>query len=562
MAAFALLGAGCTGGSSARTADRTVTSASAKKAQALAQINPVAYAKVSDGGVLNYPLNEPIDNFNKYALGGDNINTATIMAPIMPSLFTIDSANDFAFNPDYLTAEPKVVTAPAQAITYEINPKAKWSDGTAISYRDFISQWQALNASDPDYTLQLPAAYQNIASVARGANDQEVVVTLKSGVVDADWRGLFSPLYPMSATETPAAFNTGWKSKPLLSGGPFMFRGTNAAANTYTLVRNPTWWGRTPKLTSIVFKVLPLLSSTVAALAAHQIDVQDVGQDTITYGQVHAIPNVTMRVGNGPDYRAVTFNGERPDLTSVAVRQALALGIDRSAIAATELQPLGIAHPTPPGDHIFQANQTGYQDDSGQFGTYNPTVAGQMLDTAGWIDNPAKHERSKGGKTLTLSMVIPAGVALSLNESRLVQQQLAKIDVKVDIKQVPPQLLFNKYIDPGAYDMSVFSWVGNSFPISSASMIFEPEQPGQNWRENYSRVSVPQLGTLFKQALTNLDQSAANAAANQADALIWQNMLSLPIYQRPDVWAVNAKLANFGAFGFATVDWTAVGFTQ
>jgi peptide/nickel transport system substrate-binding protein len=561
VAALALLTAGCT--STAKTGDKVTGGALGRGTAAVAeqiQINPVAYAKVADGGVLHYPLNEPIANFNKYELDGNNINTATIMDPILPSLFTIDGADNFAPDPDYLTGEPTVTTSPAQTMTYDLNPKAKWSDGTPISYRDFVSQWQALNGTDPNYTLQLSASYSDIASVARGATDQQVVVTLKAGVVDADWRGLFSPLYPMSATETPAAFNTGWKAKPLASGGPFMFQG--ATATTYTLVRNPSWWGRAPKLTSIVFKVLPQLSATVAALTAHQIDVQDIGPDAITYGQVKSIPNISMRTAGGPNYRAITFNGARPDLSNVKVRQALSMGIDRNAIAAAELLPLGIAHPTAPDDHIFQANQVGYQNNAGQLGTYNPTVAGQMLDAAGWTDDPTTHTRTKAGKPLDLSMVVPAGVALSLNEAQIVTAQLAKIDVKVAIKQVPADTLFNKYVDPGNYDLTVFSWLGNSFPISSASSIYEPEQPGHDWQENYSRVSVPQISTLFKQAEADLDQAAANAAANQADALIWENVLSLPIYQRPDVWATNSKLANFGAFGFATVDWTDVGFTS
>jgi glutathione transport system substrate-binding protein len=558
ITALALLAAGCTG--SANGGGSAGDRAAVTSGQA--QINPVAYADVDAGGVLNYPLNAPIANFNKYELNGNNVNTATVIDPMLPSLFTIDDANNFAVNPDYLTAAPTVATSPAQTMTYEINPKAKWSDGTPISYRDFVSQWQALNGSNPNYTLQLSASYGGIASVARGDTDQEVVVTLKSGVVDADWRGLFSPLYPFSATETPTAFNTGWKAAPLVSGGPFMFQGSDPVAGTYTLVRNPSWWGRAPRLTSIVFKVLPTLPSTVAALAAHQIDVQDVGQDTITYGQVKAIPNIAMRTAGGPDYRAITFNGSRPALTDVNVRRALALGIDRNAIATTELQPLGVTHPTAPDDHIFQANQSGYQDNSGQFATYNPTAAGQMLDAAGWVDNPTTHVRSKHGEPLALSMVIPAQVALSLNEAHLVQQQLAKIDVKVNIVQVAPNELFNKYVDPGNYDLTVFSWLGDSFPISSASPIYGPEQPGHNWQENYSRVSVPQISTLFKQAEADLNQAAANAAANQADALIWQNVLSLPIYQRPDVWAVNSKVANFGAFGFATTDWTDVGFTS
>jgi len=36
----------------------------------------------------------------------------------------------------------------------------------------------------------------------------------------------------------------------------------------------------------------------------------------------------------------------------------------------------------------------------------------------------------------------------------------------------------------------------------------------------------------------------------------------LPEYQRPDIWAVNNKLVNFGAFGFQTVNYSALGFKQ
>ncbi|HEY2795635.1 MAG TPA: ABC transporter family substrate-binding protein [Micromonosporaceae bacterium] len=557
LAAFALLASGCTGsgGGGGAAGDRNGGSAAAPN-----QINPVAYDKVASGGVLHYPLNQPIANFNSYELNGNNVNTAAIVGPMLPSLFTIDGKDAFRFNANYLTGEPKVTTAPAQTMTYEINPKAKWSDGTPISYKDFISQWQALNGSDPNYTLQLSAAYSRIASVARGATDQEVVVTLKPGVVDADWRGLFSPLYPLSATDTPDAFNSGWKSKPLVSGGPFMFG--SSTPTSYTLVRNPQWWGRAPKLSSVEFDVINTLPETVAALTAHKIDVQDVGQDVDTYDQVKGVAGISVRTAGGPDYRAVTFNGARPDLSDVKVRQAISLGIDRAAIAQAELRPLGITNPVPPNDHIFQVNQVGYQDNAGGLGNYNPTQAKQMLDAAGWVDDPATHTRTKSGKKLTLSFVVPDGVALSLSEAQLVQQQLAKIDVGVTIKKVNLSNFLNGYVHPGNYDLTVFSWLGDSFPISSASTIYESVQPGNDWQENYSRVSVPQVTTLFKQAEANLDQAAANAAANQADALIWQNAMSLPLYQRPDVWAVNSKVANFGAFGFATIDWTAVGFTS
>jgi peptide/nickel transport system substrate-binding protein len=295
-------------------------------------------------------------------------------------------------------------------------------------------------------------------------------------------------------------------------------------------------------------------------LQKHEIDVQNIGQDAATLNAVKAVSGISIRRAGGPNVRDITINGSRPQLSDVHVRQALAMGIDRDAIAKAELQPLGITTTTAPDDHVFLADQPGYQDNAGAIGKYDPTAAGKLLDTAGWVDDPTKHVRTKAGKPLEISFVIPSGVPLSLSEAQLVASQLAQIDVKVNIKQVNGAQLLSSYVEPGNYDFTVFSWLGGNFPISGASTIYEPEQPGSDWQQNYSRVSVPQIDTLFKQAESSLDQAAADAAANQADALIWQNVLSLPLYQRPDIWAVNSNVANFGAFGFASIDWTAVGF--
>ncbi len=269
-----------------------------------------------------------------------------------------------------------------------------------------------------------------------------------------------------------------------------------------------------------------------------------------------------MRVAGGPVMRAITINGARPQLADVHVRQALAMAIDRDAIAQAELQPFGITKITAPDDHIFFADEVGYQDNAGAIGTYDPATAATMLTAAGWIDNPATHVRTKDGKPLEIDFVVPATVTVNQSEAQMVKDDLAKIDVTVNITAVDNPLVVNQYVRPGKYDFTTFAWLEGNFPISDASSIYEPVQPGNDWQQNFSRVSVPAVGTLFQQAESSLDAAAATAAANQADALIWQNVLSLPLYQRPDIWAANTKLANFGAFGFASIDWTAVGFTS
>ena len=47
------------------------------------------------------------------------------------------------WNRDYLASEPTLTTDPKQVVTYKINPKAVWYDGTPITWEDFYWQWKA-----------------------------------------------------------------------------------------------------------------------------------------------------------------------------------------------------------------------------------------------------------------------------------------------------------------------------------------------------------------------------------------------------------------------------------
>ena len=49
---------------------------------------------------------------------------------------------------------------------------------------------------------------------------------------------------------------------------------------------------------------------------------------------------------------------------------------------------------------------------------------------------------------------------------------------------------------------------------------------------------------------------------NQIDKLIWGEVHSITFYQVPDIVASKEKLANFGAFGFASVIYEDVGYKK
>lgn len=543
-AAIVLVGAACT--SSARHATY---------AAATGQINALRYDKVPQGGNLNFPIAASVVNFNPSAEDGDNANTTAIVSPMLPSMFTSDASDGFQYNPDYLASEPAVGQNP-QRVTYELNSKAAWSDGAKMSYNDFVGMWKANNGTDTRFKFATTQGYDAISSVARGQNAQEVVVTFKRPY--ADWRGLFSLLLPASVTSDPVAFNTGWRKKPLVSAGPFMYDSADPATASYKVVPNPTWWGRTPRLASITYHVIAP-GTQVDALAARQIDFMDVGPDAATYARVKALPGIDVRVAGGPDYRHITFNASSSTLSDVRVRQALAMGINRTAIARAMLGPLGVSTPTALNNHVFMANQQGYQDNSGAVGKYDPSAAAAKLTTVGWLVKG--DDRVKGGKTLDLHLVIPDGVSASASEASLIQQQLATIQVKVTIEPVSSSTFFTNYIQPGKYDLTVFSWLGSAFPIISAAALYANEAGG-DWGRNFARVGSDAIDADFKKAEADADPPQAEHDANAADALIWQEVHSLPTYQRPDIWACNEQLVNFGAFGFASIDYTAIGFAS
>ena len=545
--AIGLAASGCGGGSSS-----TPTKAAPKANEN--QVNPQSRDKVKQGGKFTWAIDQVPANFNYDELDGTNLNGSYILNAILPQPFTFDASAAPILNKDYVLSTD-VKTDPQQVVTYELNPKAIWYDGSPIVAADFIAQWKACNGTNTAFQIASSNGYDQIASVTQGKDQFEVIVTFAHKF--ADWQSLFSPLYPASTNNNPAVFNTGWVAKPLTTAGPFKLDNYDATAKTYTLVPNEKWWGDKPKLDSLVFRVLPD-DAQPDALANGEIDAENIGPDVDYYNRAKSVSSVEIREAGGPNFRHITINAQSTQLQDVNVRTALAKAINRDAIAKAEIGPLGM--PTKAlNNHIFMSNQNGYQDNSGDVGKFDPAKAKQLLDAAGW--KVQGNQRVKDGKPLSINFVIPTGVATSKSEAELIQNMLQQVNVTVKINSVPVDDFFDKYITPGQYDFTVFSWIGTQFPISSSKSIYaKPE--GDDIQQNYARVGSDQIDGLFDQANHELDRNKAIDDANQADKLIWQEVHSLTMYQRPDLWAVKKGLANFGALGFASVTYQDIGWVQ
>ncbi|MFD0899869.1 ABC transporter family substrate-binding protein [Actinomadura sediminis] len=456
--------------------------------------------------------------------------------------------------PEYLRSAEVKRAGRGQTVVYRLNPEARWSDGRAIGYRDFAAQARALSGRDPRYEIADDTGYRRIARVERGVDERVVEVVFDRPY--ADWRSLFSPLYPASAYSDPRAFNTGWLERPPVTAGPFEVGDVDRTAKTITLVRDPDWWGRSAKLDRIVYRAMDPVAMP-GAFANGEIGLMEAGPDAGALRRVRGTRGGEVRRAGGPDARVFTLNAAGAILSDVRVRRAVMLGLDRDAIARSDLAGLGVPVRTL-GNHFYVGTQHGYRDNSDVLGRHDPAEAARLLDDAGW-GKRGRH-RVKDGRTLALRFVVAAGQPIGAREGELARALLARIGVRVDIEPVPADDLFG-HITRGDFDIAPFSWFGTPFPVSSMRAVYARPRKGEV-RQNYSGGGTAEIDEALEKAVTAEDAAEVHALVNRADRLVWREALVLPLYQRPQLVAARVDLANIGACGFYQPAYEDVGFAQ
>ncbi|WP_230420894.1 ABC transporter family substrate-binding protein [Actinomadura soli] len=507
-----------------------------------------------DGGTLRWPLPEFPSQWNFNHVTGTKGAVEHVVQGVLPYLMRADEKAVPRPVPEYLRSATLKRTKHGQIVTYRLNPKAKWSDGRPIGRADFVAQAHALSGRDRRYEVSTVTGYRRIKRIDQGADEHAIKVTFDG--MYADWRSLFSPLYPATAYSTPRAFNTGWMNRLPVTSGPFKFQGIDRTAKTITIVRDPAWWGAPAKLDRIVYRAMDT-SAMPGAFANDEIDLMDIGLDAGALKRVQDVPGAAVRRAGGPDWRHFTLNAAGPVLSDVRVRRAVMLGIDRHTIARADLSGLDVPVQTL-GNHFYVNTQDGYQDNSGDLGTYDPARARKLLDETGWKLH-GKY-RTKAGRTLSLRFVVPSGVPISKREGELTRALLERIGVRVDIVPVPADDAFDRYVAPGNFDIVPFSWLGTSFPVSPMESVFARPH-GDRVQQNYSRIGTAAIDAAMDRAIAEVDPARIHVLVNRTDRLIWHQASVLPLYQRPQLVATRAGLANLGACGFFEPAYQDIGFT-
>ena len=526
----------------------------------MAQLNVVDRGQLKDGGTLRLAIEQLPTEWNPLNVNGDTADLGTtIWRFVGATNFDITEDGTPKPNPNYIFSTDVETKGGKQVVTLHLNPKAKWNSGRTIDYTDYQATWKSSNGENDKFLPSTTDGFNQISSVEKGDKDTDVVITYKTTY--PDWTASWSNVLPKEGVSDPDTFNSGWK-KPNSDwfAGPFVPTKVDQASNTLTVKRNDKWWGDKSKLDTVTFKAMEDAAKT-KAFANKEIDVADTIITKDGYETAKKRDDADMRAAGSLQWRHFTFNAKSANLSDKNVRQAIVKGINRPAIARSDLAGLPVqADSVMLGNHFFMPGQSGYKDNSEDF-TYDTKAAEKQLDEAGW--KKQGDYRVKDGKTLTVNYAQLTGVPTSENEGALFKQDMAKIGVKVNLVNTPSSDM-QKVLTNHSFDVIAFTWQGTAYPMANVRQIYGAAAEGskQPSQSNFAQIVDPEIEKLIPKIDTEMDVNKRRELTNDADKHIWDDVMVLPLYRRIMFTGTPKNLANYGAATFQTTRAEDVGYVK
>lgn len=303
----------------------------------------------------------------------------------------------------------------------------------------------------------------------------------------------------------------------------------------------------------MTFKALDT-AAVAQSFANNELDVVSMIIDADTYQLVQQRSDAKIYMSTSVQWRHFTFNSNASVLSDKTMRQAIQKGINTADITASDLAGLPTASMDMSlGNHFFMPGQEGYEDNSTAF---DPDGAKKDIESLGYTMNEESGYYEKDGQVLALKYLRLPDVPTSANEGAMFQSQMKDIGVQVTFDDTTSDAFFTR-ITAGEFEVVTFSWQGTPYPMANVGQIY-----GTDSGSNFSGVSDSTIDDYVSKIATETDNDERIKLTNEADKVIWDDVMTLPIYYRANITAVPANLANYGASAFETFRAENIGFTK
>ncbi|TAJ96178.1 MAG: peptide ABC transporter substrate-binding protein [Reyranella sp.] len=466
------------------------------------------------------------------------------------------------------------IAADGKSVTWKLKRGVKWHDGKPFTADDVVFTWAY--AGDPATAAVSSGSYKDV--VVEKIDDFTVVVKFKQPTpfwADAfvGWAGgiipkhLFGDYIGARSREAPANL------KPV-GTGPYKFKDFKPGDLVVGEINLDYHVPNRPYFDAIEMKGGGDAVSAARAVLqtgeyhfAWNLQVED---EILVRMEKGGKGRVVISPGGGIEHMQVNntdpnveIDGERsslkarhPTLTDPAVRQALALLIDRDSIEKHIYGRIGIATPNYINNpEKFRSKTTKYE--------FNVDKANALLDRAGYARGP-DGIRAKDGKKLKWVY------QTSINQPRqktqqIIKQAFQKAGIDVDLKAVTASVFFSSDVaNPDTYphfyaDLQMYN-NGMNAPDPEVFLrqfcSWEAAQKENKWQgRNITRWQSKEYDETYKAAQVELDPVKRAALLIKCNELVVNNQVVIPLVARPGAVAlIHGLVANISGWDNNTWD--------
>jgi peptide/nickel transport system substrate-binding protein len=228
------------------------------------------------------------------------------------------------------------------------------------------------------------------------------------------------------------------------------------------------------------------------------------------------------------------------------VRQAIAAGTDRATITQRTADLID-KNIKPLENRIYMPSQPQYKNTSGSYGAYDPAKAKSLLQSAGMtMGSDGYFQPSSGpekGQDLTFNISTTSGQQTRAQIEQLFQSEMQAIGIKINIQNYDANTLFGTVLPQGEFDISLFAWVQSPF-ASGTQSVYCSYTNASLCGGNYDHYADPAVDTLLQNGVNTTNAATEASDFNQADALMWKDMVTLPLFQAATLYGYSTKYAN------------------
>ena len=346
-------------------------------------------------------------------------------------------------------AETWEVSPDGKRITFRLRKGVTWHDGAPFTSEDVLFTYRRM--IDPN----TPTAYaEDFKQVKRAETPDPSTFVVEYGKpfapALASWGMHILPKHLLA--EYPDISRSPLNKKPV-GTGPFRFVEWKTGEKT-VFETNPDYFEGRPYLSRVITRVIPDPATMFLELKSGGIDMM--GVTPLQYTRQTETEEFRRSFHKyrylSFGYTYLGFRLSHPLFSDIRVRQAIAHAIHKKEIIDGVLFGLGqeATGPYKPGTWVHNPDVKRYP--------YDPQRAKALLGEAGWKDADGDGVLEKEGRKFSFTVLTNAGNESRAKTAAIIQQNLAAVGVKMEIRTLEWAAFINEFVDKRKFDAVILGW--------------------------------------------------------------------------------------------------------